>query len=46
MSRRYVSLFDAFKKSDVISAIGYGFNIDDSHINGLFKELIEEVGKK
>ena len=25
--------------------MGYGFNIDDSHINGLFRKLIEEAGK-
>lgn len=45
MSRRYVELFDSFKKMDVIISIGFGFNQDDSHINGLFRELIEKYDK-
>ncbi len=45
MSRRYVGLFDSLRESDAIAVIGYGFNIDDSHINGLFRKLIEEFGK-
>lgn len=46
ISRRYVSLFDDLKNSDAIVVIGYNFNSDDSHINGLFRELIESNGKK
>lgn len=46
MSRRYVQLFDAYNKSDAIVVVGFGFNKDDSHINGLFRELIESHGKK
>lgn len=46
MSRRYVQLFDSFKDSDAIVVVGFGFNKDDSHINGLFRELIENQGKK
>lgn len=46
MSRRYVQLFDAYAASDAIVVIGFGFNKDDSHINGLFRELIENCGKK
>ncbi|MGL4431187.1 MAG: hypothetical protein ACRCUW_00810 [Plesiomonas shigelloides] len=45
MSRRYVGLFDEYKSCDAIVVIGYGFNIDDSHINGLFRQLIEENNK-
>jgi len=45
MSRRYVQLFDAYKNSDAIVVVGFGFNKDDSHINGLFRELIETEGK-
>ena len=45
MSRRYVSLFDSYSECDAIVVIGYGFNIDDSHINGLFRQLIEDNGK-
>ncbi len=46
MSRRYVELFDAYKDMDAIISIGFGFNKDDSHINGLFRELIEKSDKK
>lgn len=46
MSRRYVSLFDEFSSCDVIGVIGFGFNSDDGHINGLFRELIEDENKK
>lgn len=45
MSRRYVDLFDLYKSSDAIVAIGYNFNIDDNHINGLFRQLIEDEGR-
>ncbi|MBY7959244.1 SIR2 family protein [Vibrio fluvialis] len=46
MSRRYVELFDAYSESDAIVVVGFGFNKDDSHINGLFRELIENHNKK
>lgn len=46
MSRRYVELFDHFSECDVIGVIGFGFNSDDGHINGLFRELIEDRRKK
>lgn len=42
MSRRYVDYFDLCSKSDAIVVCGYGFNGDDAHINGLFRELIDE----
>ncbi len=45
MSRRYIDLFDKLKASDALIAIGYNFNIDDNHINGLFRQLIEDEGK-
>ena len=44
MLRRYVELFDKLKAGDAIVGIGYNFNIDDNHINGLFRQLIEEEG--
>lgn len=46
MSRRYVCLFDRLAESDGIVVIGYGFNVDDSHINGMFRELVEDRGKR
>lgn len=42
MSRRYVELFDYFKAADYVVVIGFGFNGDDGHINGIFRTLIEE----
>jgi hypothetical protein len=46
MSRRYVEIFDGFSNCNVIGVIGFGFNSDDGHINGLFRELIEDKKKK
>lgn len=46
MSRRYVELFDAYANSDAIVVVGFGFQKDDSHINGLFRELIENHEKR
>ena len=45
MSRRYVTLFDSLAESDGIVVIGYGFNVDDTHIKGMFRELVEDNGK-
>lgn len=45
MARRYVELFDQFTECDAIAVVGFGFNTDDSHINGLFRKLIEEKGQ-
>lgn len=42
MSRRYVELYDHMKNADCIVIIGFGFNSDDGHINGIFRSLIEE----
>lgn len=46
MSRRYVSLFDSYSESDAIVVVGFGFHKDDSHINGLFRELVESQGRR
>lgn len=46
MSKRYVNLYDEFVQSDIICIIGYGFNSDDGHINGIFRSLIEESQKE
>lgn len=45
MSERYVELYTHLKNSDAIAVIGYGFNLDDGHINGLFRACIEEECK-
>lgn len=46
MSKRYVDLYENLKASDEIFIVGYGFNADDGHINGMFRSLIESEGKK
>lgn len=46
MSQRYVELYEKFKECDAIAIIGYGFNGDDGHINGMFRSLIEEENKE
>lgn len=46
MSERYVELFNKFKESDIICVSGFGFNSDDGHINGMFRELIEDCNKE
>ncbi|WP_017149363.1 hypothetical protein [Bacillus bingmayongensis] len=46
MSRKYVDLYDHFVNSDIICIIGYGFNGDDGHINGMLRSLVEEENKK
>ena len=38
-------MYNSFFACDAIAVIGFGFNTDDGHINGLFRELIER-GKK
>jgi len=45
MSRRYVEYYDQMQASDAVAVVGFGFNGDDGHINGLFRKLIEESGK-
>ncbi|WP_203074832.1 hypothetical protein [Falsiroseomonas ponticola] len=44
MSRRYVQFYDAMDASDAVVVAGFGFNGDDSHINGMFRQLIESAG--
>lgn len=45
MSRRYVELYDHFCSCDAIIVIGFGFQSDDGHINGMFRQLIQEKKK-
>ncbi|QDG51097.1 hypothetical protein FIV42_10225 [Persicimonas caeni] len=41
MSERYVDLHRGFCDCDVVAVVGYGFNVDDSHINAIFRSLVE-----
>lgn len=45
MSVQYVDMYQRFKESDYICCIGFGFNPDDEHINGVIRTLVDE-GKK
>lgn len=46
MSERYVNLFNKFKDADIMCVCGFSFNSDDGHINGMFRELIEDHSKE
>ncbi|WP_242698181.1 SIR2 family protein [Bacillus sp. SD088] len=46
MSRKYVDLYDHYVNSDAVCVIGYGFNGDDGHINGMFRSLVEIEDKR
>ena len=45
MSKKYVKMYDDFKSSDLICVIGFGFNTDDEHINGIIRSLIDMENK-
>lgn len=45
MAERYVEIYNKFKETDIICICGFGFNDYDSHINGIFRALIEEDKK-
>lgn len=45
MAKRYVSFYNRLKKSDFICSIGFGFNFDDEHINGIIRTLIDKDDK-
>ena len=46
MSRKYVDMYDSFYSSDCICIVGFGFNKDDEHINGMLRRLIDIDNKK
>lgn len=45
MSMRYVATYKDFKAADCICSVGFGFNYDDEHINGIIRKLVND-GKK
>lgn len=45
MSSQYVEYYRNLENVDEICVIGFGFNSDDEHINGLFRDLIDRKGK-
>ncbi len=45
MSKLYVKMYDEFQLSDKIVIVGFGFNKDDEHINGILRALIDDEDK-
>lgn len=45
MSSRYVEYYNQLEKADEICVIGFGFNSDDEHINGIFRDLVDRKMK-
>lgn len=45
MSIEYVDVYRKYQAADCICSIGFGFNADDEHINGMIRTLVDE-GKK
>ena len=41
MSKTYVDMYEKFMVSDAICSIGFGFNADDEHINGVIRSLVD-----
>lgn len=46
MSELYVNAYQAWKESDAIVVVGFGFNEDDEHINGILRTLIDVDKRK
>lgn len=46
ISMEYVNTYNKWKESDAIVVIGFGFNSDDEHINGILRTLIDDDNKK
>ncbi len=45
MLQRYVNFYDRLKDSDFICSVGFGFNPDDEHINGIIRSLLNDDKK-
>lgn len=45
MSIKYVDFYHKLMKSDIICSVGFGFNYDDEHVNGIIRTLIERDDK-
>ena len=45
-SCEYVDLYRDWKEADSIVIVGFGFNKDDEHINGIIRTLINDDNKK
>lgn len=45
-SCEYVDLYRDWKEADYIVIVGFGFNKDDEHINGIIRTLVNDDNKK
>ena len=45
ISCRYADLYRNYQEADAIVVIGFNFNSDDSHINTIFRDLVENKRK-
>ena len=41
MSVRYVKTYQAWRESDAVVVVGFGFGTDDEHINGIIRTLLD-----
>lgn len=46
MSEKYVETYHKWKEADKIVVVGFGFGVDDEHINGILRTLIDRYDKK
>ena len=46
MSIKYVDTYKCWKESDKVIVVGFGFGIDDEHINGVLRTLVDVDDKK
>ena len=45
MSVKYVQLYEKWKESNAIVVVGFGFGVDDEHINGILRTLVNDDEK-
>lgn len=46
MSIKYVDTYNSWRNSDKVVIVGFGFGVDDEHINGIIRTLIDHDDKK
>ena len=46
MAQTYVNIYEKWKAADKIVVIGFGFGVDDEHINGILRNLVTENNKE
>lgn len=46
MSEKYVDMYRAWKDSNAVVVVGFGFGADDEHINGILRTLVNDDGKE